>query len=83
VKKGKHNPHFQEKKKEDPVNYRPVSLTSVPDKIMQNILKALLRYMENKNKVVGGNQYGFNKGKSCLTNLVAFYVRVTVSVDKG
>ena len=77
MKKGKHNPHFQEGKKEDPVNYRPVSLT------MQNILKALLRYMENKNKVVGGNQYGFNKGKSCLTNLVAFYVRVTVSVDKG
>ncbi|PKU36836.1 rna-directed dna polymerase from mobile element jockey- hypothetical protein [Limosa lapponica baueri] len=78
-KKGNIVPIFKNGRKEDLGIYRPVSLTSVAGKVMeQTPLETMLRHMEDR-EVIRDSYCGFTRGKSCLD----FCGVMTTSVDKG
>ena len=73
---------FKKGKKEDLENCRPVRLTSIPENVMEQlVLYAICNW--KRRRLPGVGQRGFTKGKSCSTNLVAFYDDITVRVDGG
>lgn len=83
IRKGNITCFYKGTKKEALGNYRPVSVTSVPGKIVaQILLESVLEHMENK-EVTGDSQHGFTGDRSCLTNFMAFYDRITALVGKG
>ncbi|KAF4795109.1 hypothetical protein TURU_095920 [Turdus rufiventris] len=76
-------PILKNSTKEDPSNYRPVSLTSVPSKGMEQfILSAIMQNLQD-GQGIRPSQHGFRRGRSCLTNLISLYEQVTRLVDAG
>jgi len=67
--------------REDPGNYRLVSLTSVLGKIMEQIvLREIMQHVRDNQGIRPSQQ--FTKGRSCLTNLISFCDLVTHLVDE-
>ncbi|KAK4827810.1 hypothetical protein QYF61_021802 [Mycteria americana] len=62
---------------------RPVSLTSVPGKIMVKVILGVIEKHLRDSAVTGHSQHRFMRGKSCLTNLISFYDKATHLVDQG
>ena len=68
---------------EDPGNYRPVSLTLVPGKVMEQITLRVIAWHVGDNQGIRPSQHGFTKVRSYLTNLISFYDQMTQPVDEG
>ena len=58
------------KEKDDPSNYRPVSLTSIVCKTLEHILVSqIMKHLET-NSILCNNQYGFRARRSCESQLL-------------
>ena len=62
-------------------NYRPISLTSIPCKMIEHIL--LHHLNEILDNVPHHGQHVFRKGLSCQTQLCATYHDLVSTADKG
>ena len=56
----------------DPANYRPISLTCVCCKLMEHIVVSHFRRHLEANYILNPNKHGFRKGLSCETQPVEF-----------
>lgn len=62
-------------------NYRPVSITSIVPKLLENLVsRQLYRVLSN---VVNDNQHGFMKKRSTATNLISFTEYISHVLDDG
>ena len=75
-------PIFKKGSKEDPLNYRPVSLTCVLCKMFESIIKKRISKDLNKNNFLIDEQHGFRSGHSTTTNLLEFYNDVIQNLDR-
>ena len=63
-------PLFKKGSKNNPSNYRPISLTCVPCKIMEKIVKISIMNHLNTHNLIAKQQHGFVDKKICVTNLL-------------
>ena len=76
-------PIFRKGQKDDPDSYRPISLTSVPGKVMEWIILGSIMDQLKVNQGIMPSQHGFTNGRSCLTNLISFYDKATPLEDES
>ena len=76
-------PLFKKGDKLEAANYRPVSLTSIPCKIMEGIIRDCFQTHLNKYSLISNEQHGFVKGKSCTTNLLETLDFISYNLSMG
>ena len=59
--------------RQKPENYRPISLTSIPCKTMERVIKKRITTHLERNNLINPSQHGFRDRRGCLTNLLDFY----------
>ena len=63
-------PIFKKGDRNNPANYRPISLTSQVCKVLESIVRERVIEHLNSNNLLSEEQHGFREGRSCLSNLL-------------
>ena len=82
-KDGNITPIFKKCKRHVPGNYRPVSLTSIPCKMLERVVRnAIMEHMEC-NHLLNDVHHGFVPGRSCSTQLLTVLDEWTSALEDG
>ena len=76
-------PIFKKGSKFECGNYRPVSLTSVICRVMESVIRDSIVDHLASNDLILPSQHGFVRKRSCLTNLLEYFEKITALVDQG
>ena len=76
-------PIFKKGHRYEPLNYRPISLTSVCCKTMERIVCSHLRSYLECNSLLTPHQFGFRTGRSTMDQLLLVYDAVSKNTDRG
>ena len=74
---------FKKGDRRQPENYRPISLTSIPCKILESIIRdGLMEHLESTGQL-SKDQHGFRQRRSCTTQLLEVMEDWTKALEKG
>ena len=76
-------PIFKKGDRHDPGNYRPISLTSIPCKILESIIKDQLMCHLESNELLSKDQHGFRSRRSCTSQLLEVIDEWSISFEEG
>ena len=76
-------PIFKKGTRQDPLNYRPISLTSVSCKMFEKLIVNQLNVYLDNNSLICNQQFGFRKNRSVEDQLLLTYNDITSWLDSG
>ena len=66
-----------------PKNYRPVALTSHLIKVFEKVVRKRIVEFMDEHRLFNDSQHGFRGGRSCLSQLLSHFDRITAELEKG
>ena len=76
-------PIYKKGDKKNPLNYRPISLTSIICKVLESIIRdSVISHFVN-NDLFSTQQYGFLKGRNTVIQLIKMFDQWSESLEEG
>ena len=76
-------PIFKKGDRQSPASYRPVSLTAIPSKVLEAIVRDHLLHHFSSAGLFHGAQHGFLPGRSCSSQLIEAMEDWSAAVEDG
>ncbi|KAI8479428.1 hypothetical protein Bbelb_428470 [Branchiostoma belcheri] len=76
-------PVFKKGERYKAENYRPISLTSIPCKLLEHILVSEIMSFCEEQQILCTQQHGFRKGRSCETQLLGLADEISHTLEDG